>query len=176
MIKDFYSTKGLPVFPFHGHEPIAFVQDVIINPDTGKLEALWVRPMLLPIAFGILDFNDIVEWKRNLYVRSENVIAEPGEIIRINAILDRNISFMKNNVVSESGEALGKVVNLDFDSRDGILRHLYVQKGFLGFSWERRVFDFASILEVTPEAIIVKDLELKSAEERARQFEMDEAA
>lgn len=173
VIKDFYSVRHLPLLTYSSGETVGFLHDLIIHPDTGKIEALWVLPTQLPIPYAIVDFADILEWKRNLYVRNEGVLAEPGEILRLNSILERGVKFLKNKVMSENGVFLGKVANLDFDTRQGVLKNIYVQKGFLGFSWGRRVFDWNGILEVTPDFIVVKEIEPGKVEETEESLNAD---
>jgi len=110
---------------------LGIVEDVIIHPDTGRVEALWVKPLTLPYAHAVLPVDSIVSWKKHLYVKGEGALAEPDEIIRIAEILNRKERFVGNNVRGESGKEYGKVYDLDFDTRKMTLRYLFVENHFL---------------------------------------------
>lgn len=150
---------------------LALVNDIIIHPDTGKVEAFWVKSISIPIANAILRVDDILEWKKNIYVRDERAITDPADIIRVSEILSRNTFFIGNQVKSESGQYLGKVYDLSFDGKSFSIKQLFTQKIFLFFAFETRIFDYSSVIEVLPEYITVKNMEAKKekAEEGAGQ-------
>ncbi len=89
MTKEYRSIIGTPVFHFDDGSLLAIIKDIIIDPDTGKVEAFWVKPMALPLKHAVLQSQDIVEWKKNVYVKDDSAIAEAGEIIRIVDLLSR---------------------------------------------------------------------------------------
>ncbi len=158
MIKFFREIIGTPVLDFEDASPLALIKDIIIDPDTGKIEGLWVKPLESLLTYGVLQTQDILEWKKNLYIRHENVIGDPAEIIKIADILSQKRYFLGNAVRTEGGEAWGKVMDLDFDTLHYYVRNLYAQKYFLGLiPYEKRGVSYDLILEVLPEAIVVKD-------------------
>lgn len=140
---------------------LAVIQDIIIQPDTGRIEGLWVKPLTLPIKNAILQSDAILEWKKNIYIKDESKIAEPEDVIKISEILARNTFFIKNQVKNESGRTLGRIYDLDFDTTKLYLRNLYSQKSFIGFKYGPRVFSYDSIIKVLPDYILVKDMESK---------------
>ena len=157
MIRSIREIIGNPVVTQEEGMLVALIQDAIIHPDTGKIEAFWIKPLTLPIRNAVIQTDSIVEWKKNIYIGRENDIADPEDIIKISEILSRQTVFISNHVISGAGVRLGRVYDLDFDTNKLYLRNLYVQKSFLGFKFEQRVFNYDSIIEVQPDHITVKD-------------------
>ena len=164
MIKEYTSIIGTRILHFDNGQLIGLLKDIIINPDSGKIEAFWINTASLAFKHGILQNDDIVEWKKHIYVRNEHVIAEPDEIIRIKDVLDRNTQFIGNSVKGESESAYGKVYSLDFDSDKGMLRYIYSQKSFLGINGKKFTFHYKDIVKTLPDYILVKDNQIKSEE------------
>lgn len=155
-----------------GHEDgavLALVRDIIINPDTGKIEAFWVKPLNLPVKNAILLADSILEWKKNIYINDERELAEADDIIKISEILSRNTQFIQNIAINESEDVLGRVVDVDFDTDKLYLKSIYVEKSILGlFKLSSRIFSYDSIIKVMPEYILVKDLNDKKVEVKER--------
>jgi len=165
MIRQLSHIIGTPILSHDEGHPLGQVEDIIIHPDTGRVEGLWVKPFTLPMRHAVLPSEGIVAWKKNLYVKDEGAFADPEEIIRISEILARKIRFVGNRVKSESGKRFGRVFDVDFDDRKMYLRYLFVQKTFLFFGWSSRYFHYDSIVQVTPEWIVVRDEEGKAVKE-----------
>jgi len=169
MIIAYNKVIGTLVLRHEDGEVVALIKDVIIHPDTGRIEGFWARPLTLPIKNAVIQSDTILEWKKNIYIRHEEEIAEPEDIIKISEILSRNTLFIGNQVKNEAQEVLGTVYDLDFDTSKLYLRNLYVQKSFLGFKYGQRVFNYDNIIKILPEYILVKDIKDKKvkAEEPA---------
>ena len=158
MIQEFNKIIGKPIVGSEDGAYLAVIQDIIIHPDTGKIEGFWVKPLTLPIKNGILQSDAILEWKKNIYIKDDKEIAEPDEIIRISEILSRETYFIGNTVKNESDEILGKVFDIDFDSKKLYLKNLHIEKSFLGFNQSQRIISYDNIIKVLPEYILVKDI------------------
>ncbi len=162
MIKYFSEIIGTPVLGQSDGQPLALISDIIIHPDTGKIEAFWVKPLTIPIANAVIKSDAILEWKKSVYIKDDREIAEDSDIIRISEILARNTVFIGNQAQNESGESLGYVHDLDFDTEKLYLNNIYIQQSFLFFfKYNQRTFFFDNILKVLPEYILVKDVEDK---------------
>ena len=165
MIK-FYSTIiGTPVLNFDDGSLLAVLQDVVVDPETGKIEAFWVKPLALSISDAIIQSSDIAEWKKNIYVKNESVISDPAEIIKITEILTKKTYVIGNRVRNQKGKNYGRVYDLDFNTDTFYVRQIYVQKSIFGiFKYLNRIFSFDSIIEVTEKAIIIDDETSKKRE------------
>lgn len=158
MIKEVRSIIGLKVLHFDTGEPVALLNAPIINPDTGVIEAFWVKPLTISMADAVIQVSDITEFKKHVYVKSEQVIADPADIIRLSDILTEKRWFMNAPVRSEAGHGYGRVADIAFDTSTYMLRQIYVQKFLLGlFPFDRRIFAWERILKVLPDAIVIDD-------------------
>lgn len=158
MIRDYLSLQGAKVLEFDSGDLLALINGIIVDPDTGTVEAFWVKPATLPLKAAVLKVSDILELKKNLYIKSDQVLAEPEDIIRISEILSDGRKFLGTSVVSEAGESYGKCMNLAFDTENFTIRQIHTQKSILGvIRTDKRIFSYNSIVRLTPEAIIVND-------------------
>lgn len=158
MIKEYKNIIGIPVINFEEGAPLAFIKDVIIDSDTGKIEAFWVKPLTVPMLNAVIQSHDIVEWKKNIYIKNDSVIADPADIIKISDIIMKETYIIDNRVQNQAGRYYGKVNNITFDTENFYLKQIHTQKSLLGIiNYERYIFSFDNIIEVTPYAIIIKD-------------------
>ena len=142
----------------HTGEVLALLKDLIIDPETGKVEAFWVKPMTVPLSNAIIQVQDVLDWKKHIYVKGEQVIADPADVIRITDILEKKRLFMGNSVRGEAGDQFGRVYNLDFDSKTYYLKNISTQKSVLGIiGYDSRIFSYSRIVEVLENEIIVDD-------------------
>ena len=174
MIRTYSQIIGTPILSHEDGRAIALLQDVIINPDTGKLEGFWVKPLTLPMGNAIIQNSSILEWKKNIYINDEREITEPEDIIKISEILEMNTLIIGNRVKNESGDELGSVHDLDFDTEKLYLRNLYTQKAFFVFKYDHRIFNYDTIVKVLPEYILVKEIEEKKEEAKEPALMKDE--
>lgn len=158
MEKSFRASVGQLIVSHDDAEPLALLRDVILNPDTGKIGGWWVKPITLPLSLGILLPEDILSWKKSIYITSENVIADPSDLVRLEEMLQRNVALLGKKVYSETGRYLGKVLDFSFDPNLSVLRSIYVRRGFWLWTLSQRVFGMESIIEIQSDRIIVKDL------------------
>lgn len=161
VVQQFNQIIGMPIVGFEDGSPLAMIKDIIIHPDTGKIEGFWVKPLTLPIKDGILLSDSILEWKKNVYIKDEREIAEPDEIIKIEEVLARETYFIGNTVKNESEEVIGKVFDVDFDTKKYYLKNIYIEKSIIGFKHSQRMLPYDSIIKVLPEYILVKDIKDK---------------
>ena len=165
MIKEYQSIIGTPILHFEQGGLLALLKDIIIDPDTGRVEAFWVKPLTLPMGNAVLQSQDIVEWKKNIYIKDDSVISDPADIIKVTEVLSKNTYVIGNRVQNQAGLYYGKVYNIDFNTKTFYLRQIHVQKSILGLiSYERRIFSYDSIIEITPSVIIIDDKAVKKEE------------
>lgn len=162
MIKDYRSIVGAKVLKFDSGDLLAVVSGIIVDPDTGMVEAFWVKPATLLVRNAILKTSDIVEFKKNLYIKSDKVLAQAEDVIRISAILEEGRTFLGNSVQNEAGESYGRCTNLTFDSQTYALKQIHAKKSILGLiTLDERIFSYDNILKVLPDMILVEDVATK---------------
>lgn len=164
MIREYRQIIGTPVLQQDDGNPLAVLNDIIIDPDSGKVMAFWVKPVNIPLSNAIIETDSILEWKKNIYLQDERQIMDPSDIIRISEVLERNTLFIGNRVQNKEGVKLGTVTNLTFDDRNFHLKQIMSHKIFLLFTYQPRLFDYRAIISVNPDHIVVKDREEKKEE------------
>jgi sporulation protein YlmC with PRC-barrel domain len=164
-MRSYRQIIGAPVVGYEDGAVLGMIYDMVIHPDTGRIEALWVKPLTVPIKSAIILSDSILEWKKNVYIKDEREIVEAEDIIKITEILNRNTFFVGNIVKNESSEKLGRVYDVTFDTAKLYLKDIYTEKSILGlFKYSPRIFSYDSIIKVLPEYILVKDLDAKKVQ------------
>lgn len=158
MIRRYTSIIGMPLLDFDEGQTLALLRDIIVNPNNGKIEAFWVKPVGNMFANLIVQTQDIMEWKKKIYIRNEGMMANPEDVLRVVEVLEQKTPIVDQVVMGQSGQSYGVVSDLEFDDSTYGLRQIYVQKRFLSlFAYAQVQFSFKKILEITSEKIVVDD-------------------
>lgn len=152
MEKLYTQTIGLPVVTEHGHI-VGRVFDIIVNPDTGKIAAF----ALGPTGQKVISPIDVLAWNNALIINDEEAILDPEDIQIVSHITKRNIHIRGCKVVTKSGEYMGKVGDIAFNTKTFMLTVLLIGKSFLGFYYDKKNVVHKDIIEITSERIIIKD-------------------
>ena len=149
---------GAKVLEFDSGDLQGMVSGIIIDPDSGMVEAFWVRPTTIPERSAVLRISDILEFKKNLYIKSDQVLAQAEDVIRIAEILEDGRQFIGSMVQNEAGDSYGKCDNLSFDTDTHALKQIYCRRSALGLvTLDRRIFSYEKIIRVLPGVILVND-------------------
>lgn len=155
MIKSFSSIVGVNVIDQASGRVLGSILGSIVNPDTGNIEAFWVKSN---VKNSIILSSGIAEIKKNIYAVSENSVIPYSDVIRINEILKEGRFFLRNSVQSESGENYGRLYDFTFDTQHLAVRSIYVRRSFLGLAYYRkRIFDADRIIRIESYAVIIDD-------------------
>lgn len=155
--KQYTTLLGNPIVNSQTGEELGEVYDVIIDVETGKLEAFWVKRGVLSGADKILSLHDVSEWKLKVYVKDEDAIINPEEIIKVREIVQQNIHLYLHPVETLSGIKLGEVDDIFFDSMTGQILQIQVAKNFCGFKYNKKLIAYTEIYEVNSKAVVLKD-------------------
>lgn len=158
MLQKQYTTfLNTPILNQETGDKVGEIYDFIIDPETGKIEAFWVKQGVFYGAEKILAFNDILELKLKVYIEDEDSILNPDEILKVQEILQKGIGLYYHKVKTLSGIRLGRVTDFFFDPISGQVMQIQVTKNFLGFKYAKRLIAFFEIYEITEDAVILKD-------------------
>ncbi len=154
MEKSYSKIIGTAVFN-DGLRPITTVKDLIIDPETAKILAFVVninkKLIIAPL--------DILSWEESIKVHNGEVIIEATEVLRIENVLNSQITVLNNKVYTKNGEYLGKVIDFSVDDQSYLLKSLYVAKGILGLlRYQSRIISYKDIIEIKKDKIIVKEV------------------
>lgn len=158
MIRDFKSMVGAKVLEQDSGDLLAMVNGIVVNPDSGMVEAFWVKPATIPVKNAILKTSDILDFKKNLYIRSDKVLAQADDVIRISEILEDGRQFIGSRVQNEAGDSYGVCDSLSFDTDTYALKQISSRKSILGLmTLDERIFSYENIIKVLPDIVLVKD-------------------
>lgn len=144
------TVSGFPVHLEDSDEVLGRLHGAFMHPETGQITAflVGVSKVLTPV--------DVELWKReSLQISDKDAIVRPEEILRLqNYGLKRSFLNIKR-VVSPSGRSFGRVRDFTIETKTSSVLSIHTSKKFLGIEWDRRIFPYKDIQEVTEKAIIL---------------------
>lgn len=161
------SLYNRPVMSMRSGSQIAMALEPIINPHNLKILGWWsktagARGNLVLLAE---DVREVMP--QGLAVNDEEALVAPEDLVRHREILDIKFQLIDKTVKTKR-QKLGKVS--DFSYNDGMfVQKLYVARPVTKIfsSQDTLLIDRTQILEVTDAYILVRDSEVKVAEEAA---------
>lgn len=139
------------------HKPVASIQDIVIDPATGKLIAVLVSQDSFILADEIIELNE-----GGIMIRDTDVFIERLESEDVQKIMKDDIKVLGNNVKTVKGDSLGKVKDFEVDSNFLKLSRLHVSGGILkDFLRGELIMSSKHIVEIKKDEILVKDIYLK---------------
>ncbi len=158
MLSSFKDIRNTFIFD-HGAEeyPVGILVDFVINPESGKMEALWIKT-----GFGLklLDPKDIEKWTmQKIVIPSENDLGDPEKSPRLEKIMQREVAILKAKVFTKDKKKyLGRVEDFTFDTISPRILSILVQGGFLGWG-HKRIIPHSKIEKINEEGIFVTENE-----------------
>ena len=151
----FSSCRGLPVVEEEMHHAIAHIDSILINPDTGNVEGFFVaQGGFFHVQQLFLSTLDVLSIGMRVTVRSANVIVPLEEHIRLAALWKDARPLLGQEIRTEHRTSLGTCSDVQFDTRTFQVEWLFPHRLF-GFG---RPIPITAVIEVLPDAIIVRDL------------------
>lgn len=154
----------MPVLDSETGELLGTVANILIHPDTGKVEGFFVR---IPGLFAeqlFLGSDDIRHWGTRITVRGHDALSPVDDRVRLQPLLDGHRPVLGQKILTESGASIGRCRDVQFSTVDFRLEWLFPRKFF---RWSLPV-PVSQILEVKPEAIVIKDPAVTEGEPEVR--------
>lgn len=137
-------------------EPIGTLKSLLIHPDTGAVEGIRFSAGGIGHGDYCVSSPDIVHWGLRIDVRDADAAGPLDECVRFQDVLREGRAVLGQRMVTEGGRFLGCCVDVQFDTERFLVEWLFPRKWF---RWGTPL-PVASILEVRPEAIIVREAEV----------------
>jgi uncharacterized protein YrrD len=135
-------------------EPLGRVRDVVVDPNTGEIPALWVKSVE---GIQLLSVTEIQRWSREeIWVESLSDLISAEEFPRLQQVLQNEIRIIGVSVFEqrEKPQLIGKCKDLSFDTLSPKLLSLEVESGIL--FWKNvRVIHRKQILEIKESGIFI---------------------
>lgn len=160
---------GTEVMDEAEHHVQGKVADLLLDADRGKVIALLVRQLFSPTLLA-LQTQDILSWGARVHIREPEVLAPPEDIVRLQTTLHDRRPIIGQRIRTKEGTCVGRCVDLQFSTDHFEIEWIFPRK----FLWKGTPLPASDILEITEEAIIMKDHGQReekefAAEERAKQ-------
>lgn len=161
-MKKLYSQLiGLPLVVRGTGDRLGRVFDLSFDPDRGTLLGVHTThaQVITPV-----DLGEVTDHRWN--VRSVDAPIDEQDLVRLSSIPKSRRKLMGKKVRTRSGEELGLVGDLMIEMTTLSLIQLYVVKRW-GWFWvtNEQLLEWHNIVEITEEAIIVKDRHIKGEAE-----------
>lgn len=139
--------------------PVATTIGTIFNPNNLKVEGFYVEDSFDKSRL-ILLYQDIREiLPQGFVVNDHDVLAEPGELVRLKDILNLKFELIGKQVVTLSKEKVGKVSDYAVETETMYVQKLYVSQSILkSLTGGSLSIDRTQINEITPRRIIINEL------------------
>lgn len=152
----------MPVLDEYSRSPLALVQDVIIDPENGKLLVFVVKKNHIITPFDIEHINSA------LYIADKSRIISFNDVLRAQNVAKLKIPIIRTRVFTQRKHAyIGRVVDYEIDTTHFMLAKIHVAKLFLFLRFQERIIDYRAIIKISKTEIIVKDAAEVEAKEKA---------
>jgi len=128
---------------------IGLLSGILIHPDTGAIEGFFLHSRMSLFVSSL----DISRWGTRVYVRNADVVAPIEDRIRLQPLLEDTRTVLGQKILSESGTRLGRCKDIQFNTDTMHIEWIFPRKLF---RWGVAL-PVSEILEVRPDAIVVKD-------------------
>ena len=157
----FSSAVGLPVVEEGSTEPLARIDDILLQPDSGRIEGFSVAiPRFLGSDRLVLLPMDILHWGMRITVRSANALVPAEDIVRLQTLLEDDRKILGQRMRTESGKVLGRCGDVQFDTAHFTVEWLFPRRWW---TWGIPV-PVSDVVEVRADAIIVRNRTAKAKE------------
>lgn len=138
----------------HDNAPLGRVRDVVVNPHTGDIPALWINSA---DGMKLLAVSEINRWTRaEIFVESLADLISPEEFPRLKKVLQQEVPLINAPVWEqiESLKKIGTCVNFSFDTLSPNIVSIETSSGWL-FWQQTRIIHRRQILKIKTDGIFV---------------------
>lgn len=149
-----------PVLSLRTGSPVATTTAPIINPNNLKIEGFYCQDdnnRKKEVVLLYQDIRDIIP--QGFVINDYDVLVEPGELIRLQEVLQLRFDLLGKQVVTTGGDRLGKVSDYATETTTMFVQKIYVSQSiFKNFMGGNLGIDRTQIIEITSKRIVVHDL------------------
>lgn len=149
-----------PVLSLRTGTRVATTTQAIINPNNLKVEGFYCQDSMQRKKVLVLLYQDIRDLiPQGLVVNDHDTLVEPSELVRLQDILQLSFLLIGKQVVTISGEKLGKVADYATETTTMYVQKLYVTQSLLKHLTDGNLgIDRTQIVEITNRKIVVQDI------------------
>jgi len=148
------TALGTPVAEEGTRDVVGVLSDALVHPDTGKIEGFFVAIRgFFTTDHVFLSGLDIRSWGLRISIRDRDVVTPADELVRLRPLLEDPRTLLGQRMRTESGMALGRCRDVQFDTRHLQVEWLFPKR----FGRFHTAIPISDVLEVRPDAIIIRD-------------------
>ena len=149
---------GSPIMSLQTSKQLATIGQPIINPHDLNVIAFFVNGPRLDFEPAVLFSSDIRELGRiGVIVDSSDSIMSPDDLVRLKKILDYRFSLDRLKVIDDHNHKLGVVDDYSFDSKDFIVKQIFVQPTMARrLSVTHLTINRSQIIEIDNQKLVVR--------------------
>ena len=154
---------GLPIISLQTSEAVALARLPVIDIATLEIQAFRAQSTHSKQQL-VLMTRDIRQMATDcIIVDSEDELADPADIVRLQKLLHDGYSPLGKTVVSDAGRKLGTVEDYSINLENHHVQKLHVRGGVLR-SWlgHSHIIDRNQIIDITPQKITVREATVKA--------------
>lgn len=147
------------VLSLRAGETVATATEPIINPNNLKIEGFYCNDRFERKQLVLLtqDIREII--KDGFVIDDHERLVETSELVRLKQVLELRFSLIGMQVVTTTGEKIGKVSDYAIETESMIITKLYASQSILkNFTGGSLSIDRNQIQEITPKKIIISEL------------------
>jgi sporulation protein YlmC with PRC-barrel domain len=130
------------------------ITDIAIDTETGKVACFFVNTGNMQV----ITPNDIIFFDQAIVIGDREDIVDAEDIIRVNNVLERDISILKSRVETQKGEFLGNVYDFVIDVDFAVLTKIVVYKSFFAlFKSKDLLISAGDIIKIEKGLVTVKN-------------------
>lgn len=147
-------SRGMQVVDDGVQQVVGFLDDPLVDPDTGRIAGFFVVPAFFGAEELFLQSVDIVSWGTRVHILEEDRLGPPEEFVRLQERFTDTRSFLGQTIRTKgTNRTLGILADLQFNTRHFTVEWLFPRRFFI----LRSPIPVTDVLEVTPEAVWVRD-------------------
>lgn len=157
------ALRDLPVISLQTGERVAVSKEIVIDPENFNIMAMLCETSQHGTK-RVLMMRDARQVAQDcLIVDSEDELAEPDDVVRLQPLLKDRFQLVGRSVVTDLGRKLGVAEDYTINLETMKLQKLYVRQSILR-SWlgSSLIIDRAQIVDVNGRQIIVRDTVIAS--------------
>lgn len=157
------SLLNKPVLSLRTGGVVATALTPIINPDNLKVEGFYCQDRFNKQRLVLLyqDIRDILP--KGFVINDHDVLSEPGELVRLQKIMDIKFELIGKQVVTVDKQKVGKVSDYATETNTMFVQKIYVSQSIIkSLTGGSLSIDRNQINEITPKQIIINQLSEKA--------------
>jgi uncharacterized protein YrrD len=127
------------------------ISDVLIDPDTGKIEGFFCDGHRFFLAS-----HDIARFSAVITIARADLVGPVDDLIRLKALLADPRTILGQKIRTQDGKFLGRCADIQFDTKTFRMEWIWPRKYF---RWGIAI-PSSSIIEVRPDHIVVQNIEI----------------